>query len=190
MTRREGGSAAGPPGGPERNQASMSTLSGMSRRWPAAVAAAAAAGVLGLSACGGPSGSAALAPASGTRLAGRPGATGAPLPPPTGNPSIGPMAGMSMPASAAPAGPAVATDAVKIMNFAFAPATITVKAGTTVHWTNMDTDAHTVTSDTGAFTSAALTTGASYAHTFTKPGTYAYHCSIHPFMVAVVVVTP
>jgi plastocyanin len=168
----------------------MSTSTGTSRRWTAVAAVAAAAGVLGLAACGGPSGSAALAPASGSRLAGQPGATGAPLPPPTGNPSIGPMAGMSMPASAAPVGPAVATDAVKIMNFAFAPAMITVTAGTTVHWTNMDTEDHTVTSDTGAFTSTALGTGVGYAHTFTKPGTYAYHCSIHPFMVAVVVVTP
>lgn len=43
------------------------------------------------------------------------------------------------------------------------------------------------TSDTRAFGSAALATGASYAHTFSKPGTYRYHCSIHPFMVATVV---
>ena len=171
----------------------MRITTGPGRRWQAAALAAAAAGVLGLAACGGPSGSAALSPASGSLLAGQPGSTKAPLPPPTGNPSIGPMSGMSgMPTSApaVPAGTPVATDAVKIMNFAFAPAMITVTAGSTVHWTNMDTDAHTVTSDTGAFTSAALTTGATYAHTFTKPGTYAYHCSIHPFMVAVVVVTP
>jgi plastocyanin len=171
------------------------TTSRASRRWRAAALAAAAGGALALTACGGPSGSsasAAITPASGTRLAGRPGATGTPLPPATAMPTMSAMPGMSgTPASAPPAAAQpVATDAVVIQNFAFAPAMITITAGTTVHWTNKDTDAHTVTSDTGLFGSAALPTGAGYAHTFTKPGTYSYHCSIHPFMVATVVVQP
>ncbi|MCQ4079371.1 plastocyanin/azurin family copper-binding protein [Streptomyces sp. RB6PN25] len=101
---------------------------------------------------------------------------------------------MSMPASS-PAGGApnvpVAGNAVSIKNFAFSPAVLKVKVGTTVTWTNQDGDAHTVTSagSGGPLKSAPLTTGATYSYTFTKPGTYAYFCSIHPFMTATVEVT-
>ncbi len=96
-----------------------------------------------------------------------------------------------MPSSAAPApaGPPVRADAVTILNFAFGPQVISVKAGTTVHWTNHDTEAHTVTSNTGAFGSAVLQPGAGYSFTFTKPGTYHYHCTIHPFMTGMVMVS-
>jgi plastocyanin len=62
-----------------------------------------------------------------------------------------------------------------------------------VTWTNQDTDAHTVSSQQGSggpLASAALNTGQSYTYTFTKPGTYAYLCTIHPFMTATVTVTP
>jgi plastocyanin len=90
--------------------------------------------------------------------------------------------------SAAPAAP-VATDKVAIMGFAFGPATITVKPGTTVTWTQQDEDQHTVTANDGSFTSSPLITGGTYTHTFTAPGTYQYHCSIHPFMHGTVVVT-
>ncbi|MEU9156083.1 plastocyanin/azurin family copper-binding protein [Streptomyces sp. NPDC048417] len=85
----------------------------------------------------------------------------------------------------------VARNAVAIKNFAFSPATVKVKAGTTVTWTNQDTDPHTVTSARtgGPLHSAALTTHASYSYRFTKPGTYAYLCTIHPFMTATVEVT-
>jgi len=86
----------------------------------------------------------------------------------------------------------VAANAVTIKGFAFVPAAITVKAGTTVTWTNQDSDAHTVTSqhDSGPLGSTALNTGQSYSYTFTKPGTYSYLCTIHPFMTATVTVTP
>lgn len=92
-------------------------------------------------------------------------------------------------APAAPAANPVAADSVTIHNFAFGPQAVTIKAGTTVHWKNMDTEAHTVTSDTGAFNSPVLRPRASYSHTFTKPGTYSYHCTIHPFMTGKVVVS-
>ncbi|GGN34851.1 hypothetical protein GCM10011578_076170 [Streptomyces fuscichromogenes] len=90
-------------------------------------------------------------------------------------------------ASAAP----VAANAVAISNFAFSPAALKVRAGTRVTWTNQDTDAHTVTSagPGGPLHSAALTTRATYSYTFTRPGTYAYLCTIHPFMTATVEVT-
>ena len=47
-----------------------------------------------------------------------------------------------------------------------------------------------MTATGGAFGSQALDTGAHYTFTFTKPGTYNYLCTIHPFMTATVVVTP
>ncbi|WP_405163450.1 cupredoxin family copper-binding protein [Nocardia sp. NBC_01499] len=99
------------------------------------------------------------------------------------------MPGMSMspPAqAAAPAGP----NAVNIDNFAFAPATLTVKAGTKVTWANRDEEPHTVAATDGSFHSPGLGTGATYSFTFAKAGTFAYICSIHPFMKATVVVTP
>jgi plastocyanin len=104
------------------------------------------------------------------------------------------MPGMSMPASHSSTGAQAAPvtgNAVAIKNFAFSPATLKVRVGTTVTWTNQDTDAHTVTSagTGGPLHSAALATHATYSYTFTKPGTYAYLCTIHPFMTATVEVT-
>jgi len=85
----------------------------------------------------------------------------------------------------------VAATKVAIQNFAFSPATITVKIGTTVTWTNEDSDPHTVTSKDGSgLDSPTLDKGATYQHTFTKPGHYSYLCTIHPFMLGTVMVTP
>ncbi|MEU7422966.1 plastocyanin/azurin family copper-binding protein [Streptomyces sp. NPDC048362] len=97
---------------------------------------------------------------------------------------------MSPSSTGGPASP-VTGNAVTINNFAFSPATLKVKAGTTVTWTNRDGDAHTVTSagTGGPLHSAALATHATYTYTFTKPGTYAYLCTIHPFMTGTVEVT-
>ncbi|KOV57418.1 plastocyanin/azurin family copper-binding protein [Streptomyces sp. MMG1121] len=97
---------------------------------------------------------------------------------------------MSPPSASASSAP-VTGSTVAIENFAFAPATLKVKVGTKVTWTNQDTDAHTVTSSGsgGPLHSAALDTHASYSFTFTKPGSYAYLCTIHPFMTATVEVT-
>ena len=78
---------------------------------------------------------------------------------------------------------------VVIKGFAYTPATLTVKVGTTVKWTNNDSVAHTVTSDTGLFDSGELASGDSYSFTFSQAGTFAYHCAMHPSMVASIVVT-
>ncbi|HEX5707791.1 MAG TPA: plastocyanin/azurin family copper-binding protein [Pyrinomonadaceae bacterium] len=67
---------------------------------------------------------------------------------------------------------------VRIRDFKFEPRELTVKAGTTVTWTNEE-GSHTVTSDEGAFASPTLTAGKTYARKFTRPGTYRYHCSFH-----------
>jgi len=89
-------------------------------------------------------------------------------------------------AAAQDAKPAMAE--VKIDNFSFTPTTITVSAGTTVRWDNRDDIPHTVVSDDQSFKSKAMDTDESYSHTFTKPGTYSYFCSIHPHMTGKVVV--
>ena len=79
--------------------------------------------------------------------------------------------------------------AVKISNFKFAPATLTVKPGARVTVTNGDSTAHTATADDGqSFDTGTLAPGASHAITVTKPGSYTYHCSIHPFMKGTIVV--
>jgi amicyanin len=78
---------------------------------------------------------------------------------------------------------------IQIKNFAFTPATLTIKAGDTVTWTNKDSMAHTVTSDSGSeLDSSSLVQGASYSHTFNTPGEYDYHCAVHPSMTAKIIV--
>jgi plastocyanin len=93
---------------------------------------------------------------------------------------------VSTAASAAP----VAGDAVNIDNFAFAPATLTVRTGSTVTWTNRDEEPHTVVANDGSFHSPGIGSQATFSFTFAKAGTFDYVCSIHPFMHATVVVTP
>ncbi len=81
------------------------------------------------------------------------------------------------------------TQQIEIRNFAFAPATLTVPAGTRVVWTNQDEEPHVITSAGSLFASSkGLDTSDSYAVTFSKPGTYAYYCSIHPMMVGTIIV--
>ena len=77
---------------------------------------------------------------------------------------------------------------VNIANFAFSPATITVSVGTTITWTNKDDVPHTATSDSGAFNSGTLQQNKSFQFNFDTPGTFDYHCAIHPSMTARVVV--
>jgi len=78
---------------------------------------------------------------------------------------------------------------VSIVDYAFSPTSVNITAGSAVTWTNTGQAQHTVTSDTGAFTgSAALAPGSKFMVTFSTPGTFAYHCSIHPTMHGTVVV--
>lgn len=80
--------------------------------------------------------------------------------------------------------------AVVISGFAFAPAQLTVAAGTRVVWTNRDDIPHTVTSAATPrlFGSEALDTGGQFTRVFDKPGTYRYYCALHPHMQGTVVV--
>jgi len=85
--------------------------------------------------------------------------------------------------------PARAEDmSVKIDNFTFNPPRVTVKAGTTVSWTNGDDIPHTVTSSAKLFKSKVLDTDDKYSFTFATPGVYEYFCSLHPHMTGTIVV--
>jgi plastocyanin len=81
-----------------------------------------------------------------------------------------------------------ATAEVKIDNFSFGPAALTVPVGTTVTWTNRDDIPHTVVSTDGVFKSKVLDTDEKFSFTFSKAGTYPYFCSIHPKMTGKVIV--
>ena len=77
---------------------------------------------------------------------------------------------------------------VKVDNFSFGPAALTVAVGTTVTWTNRDDIPHTIVSTEKVFKSKVLDTDEKFAFTFDKAGTYSYFCSIHPKMTGSVVV--
>lgn len=77
---------------------------------------------------------------------------------------------------------------VKIDNFSFGPAELTVKAGTTVTWINRDDIPHTVVSTDKAFKSKVLDTDEKFSYTFNTAGSFPYFCSIHPKMTGKVVV--
>jgi plastocyanin len=83
---------------------------------------------------------------------------------------------------------AASTTEVKIDNFVFGPAAITVPVGTTVTWINRDDIPHTVVSTEKVFKSKVLDTDEKFSYTFTKAGEYPYFCSIHPKMTGKVVV--
>jgi plastocyanin len=89
----------------------------------------------------------------------------------------------------APKTSAQGTEAVTIAGFAFSPAALTIEAGTTVTWTNQDSATHTATADDGSFDTGNIAQGQSVSITFDTPGTFTYHCSIHPNMVASITVT-
>jgi 3',5'-cyclic AMP phosphodiesterase CpdA len=93
---------------------------------------------------------------------------------------------MAMMADAPPPGDPVATDKVSIDNFAFTPAIITVKAGTTVTWTNHDDIPHLVVAQDHSYRSKPLDTDDSFSRVFDKPGEYPYFCGLHPKMTGVV----
>src|SRR5438309_696509 len=89
-----------------------------------------------------------------------------------------------------PKKPTIASGAsVSIVDFAYAPASLSVSAGTTVVWTNTGNAPHSVTSDVvGQFDSSpncpspgpCLSPGEMVTHTFSAAGTFTYHCRVHP----------
>jgi plastocyanin len=99
-----------------------------------------------------------------------------------------PAASPSAATSASGGAPATSGQAVTIQSFAFGPSTLSVAVGTTVTWTNQDPTQHTVTADDSSFDGGPLSTGQTFSQTFSKAGTFSYHCKIHAKMTATVTV--
>jgi len=90
-----------------------------------------------------------------------------------------------------PATLATVVNTIAIKDFVFTPSSLTVKAGTTVTWVNEGSATHTVEADKSSaiqFASDLLPPGGTFSVTFKEPGTYPYHCSIHPSMVGTIFV--
>jgi plastocyanin len=77
---------------------------------------------------------------------------------------------------------------VTIQNLQFLPATLQIRAGDSVMWTNRDDRDHLIQGENGAFQSGNLRTGESFTRRFDEPGTFAYGCAYHPRMRGRVVV--
>ena len=90
-------------------------------------------------------------------------------------------------ATSAPSAPAPANTVV-MANIAFSPTSITVAAGTTITWQNNDGVDHTSTSDNGVWDTGTIAPGQSKTTVFNTPGTFTYHCTVHPMMTGTVVV--
>lgn len=86
------------------------------------------------------------------------------------------------------------TQVIKIItnsdgSFAFSPALLTIRVGTTVIWKNVSSAEHSVTSDDGTtFDSGTLPVGKNFQFKFSSAGSFPYHCNIHPYMRATIVV--
>jgi plastocyanin len=86
----------------------------------------------------------------------------------------------------APSGEAVRAAKVEIEGFEFVPSAVTIQEGGKVIWINRDSTEHTATLDDGSFDSGALAEGKLKSESFKQPGTYAYHCELHPGMTGTV----
>ena len=76
---------------------------------------------------------------------------------------------------------------VYMKNSIFSPALMTLTAGKPVAWINDDNLVHRVTADDGSFDSGDMQPGATFSRTFTKPGTFSYHCKYHKGMTGTVI---
>ena len=95
---------------------------------------------------------------------------------------------LSCAAAAAPLASEGGSASVSIANKKYDPATINIKVGDTVTWTNNDDHDHTVVADDGSFKSDKLGNGDIFQHQFKKAGTYSYSCAYHPRMKGKVIV--
>jgi LPXTG-motif cell wall-anchored protein len=90
--------------------------------------------------------------------------------------------------AASPKAHAAAATSVTIKDFSFGPASVTIHAGDTVTWTNVGPTDHNATASNGSFATGNMKKGATASHTFATAGTFAYICSLHPFMTGKVTV--
>lgn len=82
---------------------------------------------------------------------------------------------------------------VIVRDFSFQPASVTVKAGSSIVWLNCDDPGqpgHTSTADLGGWSSPILASGEVFVQRFDQAGTFAYHCEPHPFMTGTITVAP
>jgi plastocyanin len=91
-------------------------------------------------------------------------------------------------ASGAPVTTPTPVTQLRLQDFSFAPPTVTTTVGTKLTWTNAGPSNHTVTANDGSFDSGPIQLNGSFSFTPTKPGTYAYRCTIHPTMSGTLVV--
>ena len=77
---------------------------------------------------------------------------------------------------------------VYMQGLSFKPSSLTISSGTTVTWTNKESATHTVTSNTGVFSSGSLTNGETFSFKFNSVGTFPYHCSLHSGMTGTIIV--
>lgn len=87
------------------------------------------------------------------------------------------LAGGPMPAPAA-----LPAATVHIKNDKFVPAALAVPAGSSVTFVNDDQEPHTVSATDKSFDSEGIDANQSWTHTFTKAGSFAYFCEMHPYM--------
>ena len=107
--------------------------------------------------------------------------------PPTSSTATPPTSPATSPT---PTAPVTSAYTIIVGNFLFQPFTLTVPVGTTVTWQNKDSMDHTATSDTGVFDIPLAASLGQGSYTFTKAGTYNYHCAIHTEMTGVIIVKP
>ncbi len=86
----------------------------------------------------------------------------------------------------APSGDAVRSAEVEMDDFEFVPATVTIEAGGKVIWKNRDSAEHTATLDDGSYDTGLLAEDKLESQSFKQPGTYPYHCELHPEMTGTV----
>ena len=86
------------------------------------------------------------------------------------------------PVAAAEGGKLERSIKVDISNFEYAPDPVRVQAGGKVIWLNQDSATHTATADDGSFDTGQIDEGKLKSETFKQPGTFTYHCEIHPQM--------
>jgi plastocyanin len=120
-----------------------------------------------------------------------------PTPTPATTPQPSPSGGATPRPSPSPSGGATprptpsatpGANTIVISNSGFQPINLTIHVNDRVTWTNNDTIAHTTTSNTNVWDSGNIPSGQSFSYTFTSPGTFPYHCTIHPSMTGTITV--
>ena len=96
-----------------------------------------------------------------------------------GSPAPSSGGGTALSCATAPAG-STATVNVTIQNFQFSPQPVQAKVGDVVAWTNKDSAPHSATMNDGSCDTDSIASNASAMLVFNAPGTYTYHCKIHP----------